>query len=165
MKDWVPLIVAVIAAAAAVTGYLINGALARIAARREAYAEALAEVQRYNQLPYRFRRRGDDSPETIERLATLLGDTQARLAYHRRRIELEDADVAKAFNAYVDKLRESNGLHRRDALNSPAAVAPVDIEFDGYPFAARDERRQCVRAMRENLSLRASLRRTLRRSR
>ena len=159
------MIAAAIAAVVAVGGYLFNGVLARIATRREAFAEALAEVQRYNQLPYRFRRRPDDSPATIDRLATLLGDTQARLAYHRRRIELEDAKVADAFNSYVDKLRETNSRHRRDALSRSAATVPLDIEFDGYPFSARDERQRCVDAMRENLSLQASLRRTFRRRR
>ena len=52
VKDYVPLLVAVVAAMTALAGYLLNGASSRRMERMRRYAEALDAVERYHQLPY-----------------------------------------------------------------------------------------------------------------
>ena len=78
MRDWIPIVVALIAAAVAVTGYMINGRLGRLREKERSYAEALAAVERYHQLPYWLYRLHDGTPETRAELAKRVGETQER---------------------------------------------------------------------------------------
>lgn len=167
MKDWVPIIVAVVAAAAATFGYLFNSLIGRLSDRRVAYAKALQTAQRFNKLPHTFYRRTDDGLETLDRLAQLLADIQVELAFHRRWLDLDDAEVGTAFNHYIDKLDSTNSDNRRKALAHAPATTASDIEVpdNEFPFAARDARTTCINVMRRKLLLRNALLRFRRRRR
>ncbi|WP_405434898.1 hypothetical protein [Micromonospora sp. NBC_00617] len=147
-------IVGVIAAAAAVGGYLLSNAGSRRTERARRYAEALDVVERYRQLPYTFLRLHDGTPETRKELAEMLGETQKSLSFHRRWLTLESPELGTAYDNLVDKVRERNSGFRKDALSRPAPATDVDIEAGSlYTFDDRAERLACIRLMRKNLRL------------
>lgn len=156
MKDWIPLIVAVVAAATALTGYLVNSALSRRLERARYYADALTAVEKYRQLPYTFKRRHDSTNETRAELATMLGDVQVTLAFYRRWLALDSPEVGEAYNRLVNKLREKNSEFRKNALASPIAKSDADIEIDRndpYKHDSRSELDACVALMRQELRI------------
>lgn len=154
MKDWIPIIVAAIAAAAALIGYLVNGAIGRRSELTRHYADALAEVEKYRQLPLTFHRRHDSTSKTRAELANMMGDNQAALAFYRRSLQLGSPAVGVAYARLVDKIREKNSTFRRQALSSPPVSNDVDIEIGRpYRFDVKDELDECVKLMRRELKL------------
>lgn len=69
LKDWIPLIVAIIAAATALTGYLVNSAVSRQSEKARYYADALSAVEKY----YLFRL---TRTTTMSRIAETSCDTE-----------------------------------------------------------------------------------------
>ena len=154
MKNWIPLIVAVIAATTAFIGYLVNSAVGRRLERARYYADALTAVEKYRQLPFTFKRRHDSTKETRAELASMLGDVQVTLAFYRRWLELDSPAVGTAYNRLIDKIRDKNSEFRKLALSSPIAENDADIEIDRnnpYKFEDRAELNECVALMRREL--------------
>ncbi len=158
MKDYLPIVVAVVAALTALTGYLINSGSARRLERMHRYADALDAldaVERYRQLPHTFQRRHDETPATRSELAILLGDVQISLAFHRRWMNLESIELGRAYDAYVDKVRERNSEFRKQALLSPPPTSDVGIETgQPFPFEDKAQRDECIRIMNKHLRMR-----------
>lgn len=128
MKEIVTLVVGVIAALVAVSGYLFNNAASRRAERAKRYADALDAVEQYRDLPYAFLRLHDESEETRAELAKLLNATQRNLTFHRRWMSLESPAVATVYETLVAKVRIQGGDFRRQALTTPPPAADVEIE-------------------------------------
>jgi hypothetical protein len=158
MKDYLPLVVAVIAAATALSGYLINSAAGRRTDRARRYAEALDAIERYRQLPYSFLRLHNGTTEMRIELARMLGEVQVSLALYRRWLALESPELGAAYDAVVDKIREQNSGFRRDALSRPIADEDLAIEIDRpYKFDDRPQRAELLRIMRKHLALSRNL--------
>ena len=154
VKDYVPLVVAVVAAMAALVGYLLNGAAGRRAERMRRYADALDAVERYRQLPYTLRRRHNETAEIRDEVARMIADVQVALAFHRRWLRLDVDELGDAYDALVDKIQLRNKSYRKDALATPAASRDVEIEISpGYRFDEDLERDECLRRMRRHLRL------------
>ena len=154
MKDWIPVIVAAIAAVAALTGYLVNGAISRRSELTRHYADALAEFEKYRQLPFTFHRRHDSTSQTRAELANMMGENQAALAFYRRSLQLGSPSVGLAYARLVDKIREKNSAYRMQALSSPSVQHDVDIEIGRrYTYDIKDELDECVKLMRRELKL------------
>jgi hypothetical protein len=153
VNNWIPLVVAVIAAATALAGYLLNSTINRRTEKTRYYAEALNAVEKYGALPYIFKRRHDSSKETRAELAVIITDIQATLRFYQRWLELDSPAVGAAYNRLVDKMREKNREYRRDALSSPPAKEDKDIEIAPYNFDAKAEQDHCTAVMRQELKL------------
>ncbi len=153
MNNWVPLIVAIIAATTGLAGYLLNTSINRRIEKAHYYAEALNAVEKYGALPYIFKRRHDSSKETRAELAHILTDIQATLRFYQGWLELDSPAVGAAYNRLVDKMREKNSEYRRDALSSPPAKEDKDIEIAPYDFHAKAEQDHCIAVMRQELML------------
>jgi hypothetical protein len=154
MQDWISIIVASVAAVAVVVGYLVNGAIGRRTEMTRHYADALAEVEKYRQLPFTFHRRHDSTRETRTELANMIGENQASISFYRRSLQLGSPTVGLAYGRVVDKIREKNRTFRRQALLSPPVSNDIDIEIGTpYKFDIEDELDECVRLMRRELKL------------
>ena len=154
VKDYVPLAVAIVAAMAALVGYLLNGAAGRRAERMRRYADALDAVERYRQLPYTLRRRHNETAEIRDEMARTIADVQVALAFHRRWLRLDVEELGDAYDALVDKIQLRNKNYRKDALATPPASRDVEIEISpGYRFDEDVERDECLRRMRIHLRL------------
>lgn len=154
MNGWIPVVVAAIAAVTALVGYMVNGRLNRINAKARYYADALAAVERYKQLPYIIYRRHDSTVQTRAELATMIGETQAALAFHRGWLELDSPVVGAAYSNLVEKIRERNSRYGRQAFESTPCTdadiesvrTAVDFVYNSYP-----EKVKCIIAMRREL--------------
>jgi hypothetical protein len=87
VRKRVPVSTAVVASVLALAGVLAtvaaNQYLARQDRLRKDFAEALAAVERYAELPYRVRRRQTSDAETRERLSDTVHEVQQDLLFHR----------------------------------------------------------------------------------
>jgi hypothetical protein len=154
VKDYVPILVAAVAAVTAVAGYLLNSAAGRRGERMRRYADALDAVERYRQLPISFRRRHNQTAETRDELARMLAEVQVALSFHRHWLRMDAEELGVAYNALVDKVQLKNKTYRQDALAAPVAGADLDIEVSpGYLFDEVAERDECLRRMRKHLRL------------
>lgn len=153
MNNLIPVIVATIATATALFGYLLNSTINRRVEKLRYYAEALNAVERYGALPYVFRRRHDGSKETRAELADELTKAQATLRFYQRWLELDSPLVGDAFNRLVNKMRERNGEFRREALSAPPVKEDSDIEISPYIYDSLAEHDYCTAVMRQELEI------------
>ena len=154
---------ALLAGAVAVVGALISVAvtygLNQRAARRERqaklFAEALAAIEDYAELPYRVRRR-PHTPEGRHELTEQVSRIQSRIAFHQAWISLEAPDVASFYNDLVRAAKTQAGKQMSEAWLTPAITKDAQVNL-GVPYP-RDEinaaRVQCVEAMRQALGRR-----------
>jgi hypothetical protein len=153
MKDWIPVIVALIAAVTALTGYLVNGRLNRINDKMKSYAEALTAVERYKQLPYMIYRLHDSTPETRAQLARMIGEIQESLAFHNRWLDLGSPTVGAAYKKLVDKVSAENSTYRQQAFDAPPPDTDGDLDKfrNKFPYYSDAESKECLAAMRSEL--------------
>jgi hypothetical protein len=151
VNNWIPLVVGAIAAATALTGYLVNNGINRRIEKARYYAEALDAVEKYGALPYIFKRRHDASNETRAELANRLTDVQAALLFYQGWLELDSPAVGAAYNRLVKRYREKNSQYRREALLSPPTKGDYDIEITPYDYKAEAEKNLCITVMRQEL--------------
>lgn len=93
---------AFIAAAAAVGLHWLGQRQAARQRKRQACAKALADALSWLELPYRVRRRADDSTATLGELAARMHDLQEALLYHESWLRVE---VPGAHEEYTHLLR------------------------------------------------------------
>jgi len=154
---------ALLAGAVAVVGALITVAvtygLNQRAARRERqtklFAEALAAIEDYAELPYRIRRR-PRTPEGRHELTEQVSQIQSRIAFHQAWISLEAPGVASLYNHLVRAAKTQAGKQMAESWLIPPITKDAQVNLGAaYP---RDEidaaRGQCVEAMRAALGRR-----------
>jgi hypothetical protein len=150
------ILVAVLALFGAVVSASLAYTLNQLAARRDrrgkAFAEALAAVEDFAEMPYRVRRRRD-SPDTRHDLGDELSRIQSRLAYHQALIQVEAPAVAAVYAALVRAAKVEAGGQIKEAWQQPAPAS--DAEMNIAVRYSRDEidtaRSTCVHAMRSAL--------------
>jgi hypothetical protein len=151
---------ALLAGAVAVVGALLSVAvtygLNQRTARRERhatlFAEALAAIEDYAELPYRVRRR-PRTPEGRHELTEQVSQIQSRIAFHQAWIALEAPDVSRCYNDLVRAAKTQAGKQMAQAWLTPAITKDAQVNLGvAYP---RDEinaaRGRCVAAMRQAL--------------
>src|SRR5487761_49998 len=151
---------ALLAGAVAVVGALISVAvtygLNQRAARRERqtklFAEALAAIEDYAELPYRIRRRTRTTDARHE-LTEQVSQIQSRIAFRQAWLSLEAPGVARSYNELVRAAKAQAGRQMAQAWLKPAITKDAQVNLGvAYP---RDEinaaRGQCVEAMRQVL--------------
>lgn len=150
-------IVAVIAILGAITSasvtYWHNQRAARRERRANAFAEALATVEDYAEMPYRVRRRRNTSEARYE-LTDEVSKIQSRLAFHQALLQIESPDIAAGYSALVRAAKIQAGGQMQDAWRQPALTTDADMNLGvRYP---RDEidaaRATCIVAMRRALA-------------
>lgn len=116
---------AVITSVLALVGVLATVAANQYVARqdrlRKDFAEALAAVERYAELPYRVRRRQGSDAKTRERLSDAIHEVQQDLFFHRSWVRIQDACVADAYDALVGAARKEAG----QAMTQAWRIVPI----------------------------------------
>jgi hypothetical protein len=141
------IIAASIAAAVATFGYVITARAKLLEDRRKTYAEALAAVYAYQELPHRIRRRPDSSPETLRDLGTLISDIQRDLDFHKSLLNLDSPKLGEAYNALVQTSRDQGKKYRDEAWQQPPAMSYPER----YRYKVKVERDRCLKRMRQHL--------------
>jgi len=114
------LIVPVITVVGAVTGVVVTYGLNQRAGRRErqarAFAEALAVIEDYANMPYRIRRR---QLEARHEISVELDKIQSRLAFQRAWLQIEAPEVAVAYDFLIRAARSEAGEQMKKAWTQP----------------------------------------------
>jgi hypothetical protein len=115
----VVLIVPVVAGCFLLAGYLLNQIWARNERRAKAFAEALAAVENYLEMPYRVRRRPASDSETRATLTNQMSDIKAQIAFHQAWLQVEAPQVAEAYDELVRAAQEEGGTQMQLAWKEP----------------------------------------------
>jgi hypothetical protein len=115
----VVLVVPVVAGCFLLAGYLLNQIWARNERRARAFAEALAAVENYLEMPYRVRRRPASDPQTRATLTNQMSDIKAQIAFHQAWLQVEASQVAEAYDALVRAAQEEGGAQMQQAWKEP----------------------------------------------
>jgi hypothetical protein len=145
-------------AGAAVTVALTYG-LTQRAARRErqssAFAEALAAIEDYAELPYRIRRRAN-LPGARHELTEQISQIQSRIAFHQAWLSIEAPDVASSYADLVRTAKAQAGRQMSAAWLQPAVKKDAQVNL-GVAYN-RDKinaaRLTCIEAMQSVLGRR-----------
>jgi hypothetical protein len=149
--DWV-VISGAAPALVALIGYMVNQYVARNERRRRIYAEALAVVFEYEELPYRIRKR-QDSLASCSDIALKVSDVFEKLSFYRYLTSLESTLVGQAYGVLVDVTQDKGGRYRESAWReSPAKAAKeFHIPTPEYDYENEEERSLCLEVMDEEL--------------
>lgn len=151
-----------VAALVALAGYLLTQAWNRRERWARSFADALAAVEDFLELPYRVRRRpAQDDGATRFAIASEISDVQARLKFHSTWLQLQNPTVASAYDALVRAAREEAAPQRNDAWRLPPIFTDGEVPMlTSYEHPRTDAARVvCVEAMRDELRLRYWFRR------
>jgi hypothetical protein len=110
------LIVAIITGAGAVVAAAVTYGLNQRAGRREqqakAFAEALAIIEKYANMPYRIRRR---PPEARHEISAELDKIQSQIAFQHAWLQIEAPEVAAAYDRLIRAARSEAGEQMKKA--------------------------------------------------
>jgi hypothetical protein len=132
--------------------HLLNQRTARRERQVRAFAEALAAVEEYAELPYRIRRRRPTAAARHE-LTEQISRLQSRLAFHQGWLRIEAPCVAASYEQLVRAARRQAGGQMRDAWTHPPAIGDAGMSLGtAYPRTEIDRaRNRCVAEMRRDL--------------
>ena len=116
--QWSTIIAALIAALVAVTGYMLTQAQSRRERRAREFADALAAVEEYLEVPYRIRWRSAATPEAREAITALINSIQTRIVFHLAWLQVETPAVGQAYAALVSAARSEAGKQMSEAGNT-----------------------------------------------
>jgi hypothetical protein len=136
--------------------YALNQRAARRDRRAKTFADALAAVEDYAEMPYRIRRRRNH-PDAMYELTDEVSRIQSRLAYSQALLQVEAPTVAAPYNLLVRAAKIQAGGQMQEAWRQPVLTSDAEMNLGvRYP---RDEidaaRAPCVTAMRTDLKIRA----------
>ena len=120
---------------------------------RKDFAEALAAVERYAELPYRILRRQDSTAETRGRIAELVHEVQQDILFHKSWIRIQSPEVAKVYEELLRAMREEAGVAMSQAWNTAPITRDNDMPLGtGFKFPRMAEQRgNYVKAVRWQL--------------
>jgi hypothetical protein len=135
--------------------YLLSQRAARRSQRAATFAEAIAAVEDYAEMPYRIRRRRPTTEARYD-LTDEVSKIQARLAYHQALLQIEVPEVAEPFGALVRATKIQAGGQMKAAWQQPAFTDDTQMNLGvRYPRDSIDAARDtCIRAMRNALRVR-----------
>lgn len=137
-----PIIAAIVTGLVALIVLAVTQYQARQDARRKDFAEALAAVERYAELPYRVRRRQGSTPEVRGRMAEFIHEVQQDLLFHKSWMRIQAPRVADLYDHLLRATREEAGA----AMTQAWSTAPISRDEDmplrvGLSFPRMEEAR------------------------
>lgn len=155
----IALATASIAASVALVGYFVTQLANRRERKSKVYAEALAVLREYQELPYRIRRRPSSDGPTRAKLGDEVSDVLGRLGFYRSWLEIDSRLVGKAYRDLLEQARWFGAKYRNSAWKEPIISKDVDVGSLAYEYYMDKEMELCLKAMRYELSLWAFRRR------
>jgi hypothetical protein len=150
---WIALATASIAASVALVGYFITQIANRRERKSKVYAEALAVLREYQELPYRIRRRPSSDGATRAALGDEISNVLGRLGFYRSWLEIDSHIVGDAYRDLLDQVRWFGANYRNDAWREPIISNDEEVASLEYESPMAQEMQLCLEAMRCELSL------------
>jgi hypothetical protein len=109
---------------------------------RKDFAESLAAVERYAELPYRILRRQDSAPEVRGRIAELVHEVQQDILFYKSWVRIQSPEVAEVYDALLRAMREEAGVAMTQAWNTATIARDEDMPLStGFTFPRMAEQR------------------------
>lgn len=140
---------------AAIT-YLLNQRSARRERRAKVFAEALAAIEDYAEMPYRIRRRAADAGAR-HLLTAEISSVKSRIAFHQAWLQIEAPDVSAAYDNLDQAARRQAGVQMSSAWNETPFTRDDQMNLGvAYPRDQIDDARAaCINAMINSLGRRS----------
>jgi hypothetical protein len=117
----------------------------RVERRSRIYADAISALVRFQNLPFRIRRRSDSSDATYAIVGDRVRDVQEALSYQVVLLRLDSPRVGAAFAELVRNTREEGLRYRHDAWASPPATSDADMSLAvSYDYHNEAELEKCI---------------------
>jgi hypothetical protein len=130
----------VVAGLTAVATMFVTRASAAADRRRDRYASAVETLAAWLEFPYRVRRRTDDAPATLSKLADLGHELQERLACHQAWIATEHPELANTYAATIDALSALIGPALNEAWEMSPCAKASDMNLGSWGPAPASQR-------------------------
>jgi hypothetical protein len=120
---------------------------------RKDFAEALAAVERYAELPYRILRRQDSTPEVRGSTAEQVHEVQQDILFHKSWVRIQSSEVADTYDALLEAMRVEAGSAMTQAWNTTPISKDEDMPLGaGFSFPQLDtEKVKYLEAVRRQL--------------
>ena len=148
------LVVGVSAVASAVLAYLLGQRRASVERKRTLCAEAIADALQWLELPYRIRRRPDNTPQTLTALGDRINDLRERLQFHEKWLRIEIPQSVASYQRLVGEVIAAARQEIENAWNaSPAQsasnmnVGQLSITRNRVDAAVEDFSAEVVKAL------------------
>jgi hypothetical protein len=163
----IALLTTLIAGFVALIGYSLTQLTNRRERKSRFFAEALAAVREFQEIPYLIRRRQASDGATRAAIAQQISAVMAKLGFYSAWLQIDSFEVGAAYNDLVGQTRRLGVAHWRTAWREP--LIETDGEMAGvraeYAWDIRPELDLCLFAMRKELSFWSfAFRRAIRRS-
>lgn len=149
------LVAALIAGVVAVTGYLLSQASQRRERQAKIYADALAALTRWGEVPFAILRRPRSDEEVRAAIGKEISDAMGGVSYHVTLLRLESPPLGEAYRLLWHRLRVTWNQNRDLAWATP--VMTTDEEMRKVPSFVREDADEeyalCLLAMRRELKL------------
>ena len=99
----------------AVAGYVVTQFTNRRDRKAKVYAEALAAVREYQELPYRVRRRAASDAATRAALAERVSEVMSKLGFYLAWLRIDSPETSVAYLDLVSRTRRQCRRHLADA--------------------------------------------------
>jgi hypothetical protein len=133
--NWAPVLSAVIAGLVALAGYLVTQSANRRDRKGKVYAEALAAVREYQELPYRVRRRAASDAATRAALAERISDVMAKPGFYKAWLQIDSPLTRSAYGDLVSRTRRQGRQHLSDAWRGNVLEKDAEMIGATAPFA------------------------------
>lgn len=121
-----PVIAAILTGSVAIFSLVVTQVQARQDARRKDFAEALAAVERYAELPYRVRRRQASTPAVRGQIAEHIHEVQQDLLFHKNWMRIQAPRVADIYDSLLRTTKEEAG----SAITEAWSTTPISKDED-----------------------------------
>jgi len=141
-------VAAAVAALGAVVVYVLQVRETARERKRRMCADALADALAWLELPYRVRRRTDDSSEVLAQLAQRAHDLQERLLFHRSWLCMELPGAWQQYDDLVTAIKEATREPLQQAWAHPPVTEPTDMNIERlFPLISEEHiQRFCAAA-------------------
>ncbi len=138
----------------AVLAYLLGQRRTSVERKRTLCAEAIADALKWLELPYRIRRRPDNTPQTLTALGDRINDLRERLQFHEKWLRIEIPQSVASYRRLVEEVMAAARQEIEDAWTaSPAEnasdmnIGQLSIIRDGVDTAVEDFSSEVVKAL------------------
>jgi len=151
--NWAPVLAAIIAGLVAVVGYLVTQFVNRRDGKTKVFAEALAAVREYQELPYLVRRRAASDAPTRAVLAQRISEVMAKLGFYVAWLRIDAPEAGVVYADLVSRARRQCRSHLAEAWAGKVLESDTDMIGTQAPFAwdIGAELDLCVQVMRREL--------------
>ena len=169
---WAVLGAATVAGSVTIAGYLLSQSWSRRERKARMYADAIAAMRRFQELPYKILRRAASDSATRATIGQEHSDSISGVAYHQALLRIDSAVVGEADLELFDQVRRAQKINRVIAWRTTVLCSDPEMA-DNPPFVRSGsdiELSNCILAMRRELRVtgplhRASTRRRITRQR